>query len=381
VKGVNIADLRLTEIPIAPLREQKRIVDTIDELLSNLDAGVASLQRAKANLKRYRASVLKAAVEGRLTEEWRKKNPQTEDGQMPLDRILRDRREQWERVQLAGFARKGKEPPKNWQSKYEEPPTPDGNELPAIPKEWTRASLEQITSSERVICYGILMPKENVEDGVLYVKVRDMKGDRIDLSTLQRTSHAIASKYARASLMAGDVLLSIRGTSGRVASVPAELNGANITQDTARIAVTPLADPTFVATWLRAPVAQRYFKRVARGVAVKGVNIGDLRPMAVPLPSLEEQREIIRVVEERLSQIDAAQKTIDAELIRSKKLRQGILKHAFEGKLVAQHIRDEPASTLLQRIEQSQANQKGTGKPATKLRVNRAKHRSSGDAL
>jgi type I restriction enzyme S subunit len=353
MNNISLEDLKSFIVPIAPLPEQHRLVEKIEELFSDLDAGVASLQRAKANLKRYRASVLKSAVEGRLTEDWRKEHPQAEDGQMLLDRILRERREKWEKDQLAQFKKKGKEPPKNWQSKYEEPSAPDTNELPELPEGWAWASLEQITSPERVICYGILMPKENVTDGVLYVKVRDMKGDRIDLEGLQRTTHEIASQYARASLVPGDLLLSIRGTYGRVALVPPELDGGNITQDTARVAVTTRADHLFVAAWLRADYAQRYFKRVARGVAVKGVNIGDLRPLPVPLPPLAEQEQIVALVEERLSQIDSAEKTIDAELIRSKRLRQSILKRAFEGRLVPQDPKDEPASVLLERIKAS----------------------------
>ena len=66
------------ELIIPPLNEQKRIVDKIEELFSKLDAGIAALERVQANLKRYRAAVLKAAVEGKLTEEWRKQNPNTE---------------------------------------------------------------------------------------------------------------------------------------------------------------------------------------------------------------------------------------------------------------------------------------------------------------
>jgi type I restriction enzyme S subunit len=368
-KTIYFPEAKAFHICLPPLPEQHRIVEKIEELFSDLDAGVSALQRAKANLKRYRASVLKSAVEGRLTEEWRKENPQTEDGQMLLDRILRERREKWEKDQLAQFKKKGKEPSKNWQSKYEEPSTPDTSELSELPEGWAWASLEQITAAERVICYGILMPKENVPDGVLYVKVRDMKGDRIDLDGLQRTTHEIASQYARASLVPGDLLLSIRGTYGRVALVPPELDGGNITQDTARVAVTDRADHLFVATWLRADYAQRYFKRVARGVAVKGVNIGDLRPLPVPLPPLAEQEQIVALVEERLSQIDSAEKTIDAELIRSKRLRQSILKRAFEGKLVSQDPKDEPASIPLERIKAS----KEAEKPKTKAKKLKAK--------
>jgi len=81
---------------------------------------------------------------------------------------------------------------------------PDPSELPELPEGWCAATLEQITSGARVICYGILMPKEHVPGGILYVKVKDLRGDRLDVSTLSRTHPEIAAKYERASLAAGD---------------------------------------------------------------------------------------------------------------------------------------------------------------------------------
>ena len=74
-------------MPLAPLNEQRRIVAKIEELFSDLDAGVAALGRIRANLKRYRAAVLKAAVEGKLTEEWRAKHPKTEPASRLLERV------------------------------------------------------------------------------------------------------------------------------------------------------------------------------------------------------------------------------------------------------------------------------------------------------
>ncbi len=101
----------------SPTAEQSRIVAKIEELFSDLDVGIAALKRAKANLKRYRAAVLKAAVEGKLTEEWRAKNPAKEPASVLLARILKDRRQKWETDQLAKFAAADKEPPKNWRDK------------------------------------------------------------------------------------------------------------------------------------------------------------------------------------------------------------------------------------------------------------------------
>lgn len=306
------------EVPVPHITEQREIVAEIEKQFTRLDAGVAALKRVKANLKRYRAAVLKAACEGRLvpTEaeltKGRNQKSKFETGQELLTRILNERRQHWQ-----------------GRGTYKEPAAPDIRNLPQFPSTWIVASLEQLTSAARPICYGILMPKENVATGILFVKVKDMKGDKIDLESLHRTTPEIAAKYARASLKTGDLLLAIRGTYGRVAEVSMELDGGNITQDTARLDVTKLVNHRFVATCLRNPDCQNYFKRVARGVAVKGVNIGDVRPTPIPLPPLAEQTRIVAEVEHRLSVVEELESVVAANLQRAARLRQAVLQRAF----------------------------------------------------
>ncbi len=320
-KRISRGNLAKIALPVPPLDQQKHIVAEIEKQFSRLDEAVANLKRVKANLKRYKAAVLKAAVEGRLVETEaeiaRREGRSYETGEQLLQRILETRRSQW----------KGK-------GKYKEPAAPDTSGFPELPKDWEVASLEQLTSGDRVICYGILMPKENVPNGILYVKVKDLKGDKVDIASLHRTTPEIAAKYARASLRTGDILLAIRGTYGRVAEVPPELDGGNITQDTARLVVSTLVDSAFIAWFLRSQDAQNYFKRVARGVAVKGVNIADVRICPVPLPSLREQQRIAAEVDRRLSLVREVEAQVDANLTRAERLRQSILSRAFTGGLV-----------------------------------------------
>jgi len=133
VAGKKLGEFRLG---LPPPPEQNRIVARIEALLAKLDDGVTELKRAETNLERYRASVLKAAVEGRLTEQWRSGNPPDETGEELLRRILGERRKRWEEEQLAAFAAKGRKPPRNWQTKYREPVAPDTAELPALPEGW-----------------------------------------------------------------------------------------------------------------------------------------------------------------------------------------------------------------------------------------------------
>lgn len=220
---------------------------------------------------------------------------------------------------------------------------------------WPVEEMANVTDPERPIRYGILMPKEHVEDGVLYVRVKDYPVGRIELGGLRRTSREIAAKYKRATLREGDVLLAIRGTYGRVAIVPPELNGGNITQDTARIAPLPRLDGRFLAACLRSGQAQRYFRKVARGVAVKGVNIGDLRTMPIPVPPLPEQHRIVGEVEYRTSALEAAAAAIAQAQRRSASLRRAVLVRAFRGELVPQDPTDEPASAVLERIHNERA--------------------------
>ena len=133
--GVTSKTTTCSRVAIPPAREQQRIVAKIDELFSELDAGVASLQRARALLKKYRQAVLKAAVTGELTRDWRErhKGEIRETGADLLQRILKARRATWEAAELKKLRAKGDRPRDDrWKQKYKEPHPPDTTE-PARP--------------------------------------------------------------------------------------------------------------------------------------------------------------------------------------------------------------------------------------------------------
>lgn len=142
----NISQTVLKQFPfvVAPLAEQIRITDALDELFSDLDAGVVALERARAKLSQYRASVLKAAVEGTLTAQWRQQHPHTERASELLKRILAARCRWWEDEQLRRFKGKAQEPPEDWRAKYKEPVTPDTTKLPPLPGGWCWATVDSL---------------------------------------------------------------------------------------------------------------------------------------------------------------------------------------------------------------------------------------------
>jgi type I restriction enzyme, S subunit len=144
-------DLREHRVVVPPLAEQSRIVATIETQLTRLDAAVAALERVRANLKRYRASVLKAAVEGRLVpteaELARKEERDYEPASVLLDSILAERRRRWEESELARMKAAGKPPKEDgWKSKYKEPAAPDTSTLPQLPEGWCWATLDALAS-------------------------------------------------------------------------------------------------------------------------------------------------------------------------------------------------------------------------------------------
>lgn len=146
-------------------------------------------------------------------------------------------------------------------------------------------SLIDVVDPARPLTYGILMPGPDITEGVPYVRVLDMRGRGVDAEGMRRTAVEIAKKYLRSTLRSGDLLMSIRGHVGRTAIVPGLRDGANITQDTARIALTGSAEPAFVQAWLGTAEVREWLRRHTKGAAVKGINPADVRGVPLWLPS------------------------------------------------------------------------------------------------
>jgi type I restriction enzyme S subunit len=188
--------------------------------------------------------------------------------------------------------------------------------------------LSDVIAVDRPLTYGILMPGPDQSDGVPYVRVTDMEGGRIKVASVRRTTPAIDAKFARSKLEAGDLLMSIRGHVGRTATVPRELEGANITQDTARIAVRGAAQG-YVKAWLGTPSAQEWMRKHTKGVAVQGINLSDVRRIPISLPSIDEQLEFVSEVDLLGRQRERARE----HLLQLDELFASLQHRAFAGEL------------------------------------------------
>ena len=353
-KNISQTVIKTISFPVAPLPEQHRIVGKIESLFARLNEGVAALKRAEANLERYRASVLKAAVEGRLTEQWRSENPPEETGEELLERILAERRKRWEAEQLAKFEAKGRMPPRNWKAKYKEPVAPDTSGLPVLPDGWCWATVDQVSS----VTGGLTKnpARSRLQSRYPYLRVANVYADEIRLDDV-RTIGVSESELDRVLLRSGDLLV-VEGNGsasqiGRVAQWQGDLDPCCHQNHLIKVrCASSTCRSRWMLLWLLSPLGRRTVLAVASSTSgLHTLSLSKVRALPVPLAPMREQACAVSLADSLSDAALVVQRQIEARTgINASALRQSILKRAFEGRLVPQDPDDEPAHGLLHRI-------------------------------
>lgn len=367
----------MKQIPflLAPYNEQTRIVEKLEELFSDLDAGVAELKAAQKKLVQYRQSLLKAAVEGALTAEWRSKNKPKETGAQLLERILKERRARWEEKQLAKFKEQGKTPPKGWQDKYPEPVQPDTANLPKLPKGWVWASIDQCSFDETAITdgpFGSNLKSEHYQEhGPRVIRLQNI-GDGVFFDVRAHISKEHYSNLLKHSVSKDDLAVAMLGeVLPRACIIPDGVAPAIVKADCARIRVNQkLILPIIMMAYLNSPPIRERVVSLVKGIGRPRINLGHIRAIAVPICSQAEQQTLMKTLIESNEAIEQQFESIELSLSQAAAQRKNILKSAFSGQLVPQDPNDEPASVLLERIrEERKASIKSSKKTVTPRRT------------
>ncbi len=312
-KRVPTSFLEDASIPVPPFDQQQLLVAEIEKQFSRLGEAVASLKRIKANLKRYKAAVLKAAVEGRLTEDWRKRHPDVEPASKLLERILAERRANW-----------------NGTGKYKEPDAPIANDLPSLPEGWEWASAVQCCDAV-VDCHNKTAPYTSA--GILLVRTSNIRDGKLILEDVRYVDQPTYTFWSRRCPPApGDVLFTREAPMGEAAIIPPGLKlcmGQRMMLMRPSGAITAL----FLLYALMSPIIKRITDRTSVGSGVKHLRVGDAEILPVPVPPKIEQEQIVAEVERRLSVIEELEATVEANLTRADHLRQSVLTQAFSGSL------------------------------------------------
>lgn len=165
-----------------------------------------------------------------------------------------------------------------------------------LPPHWSWKPLMRLCDQQRPIMYGIVLPGPHVDDGVPIVKGGDVAANRLDVNSLNRTAKEIEAGYVRSRLRGGDIVIAIRGSVGEVATVPESVTGANLTQDAARISIGDSTDPSWLRLALISPLVASQIQARVTGATIKGINIADLKRIAIPCPPEKEQSDLAQHV-------------------------------------------------------------------------------------
>ncbi len=345
VKANTFADY---PFPLPPLAEQRRIVAEIETQFTRLNASVAALRRAQANLKRYRASVLKDACEGRLVlteaELVRSEGRDYEPADVLLERILAERRARWESQEK----RRGK---------YKEPSAPDASDLPELTEGWVWATLAQVTDIQGGIQK---QPKRApAQNAFPFLRVANVLRGNLDLEEVHKIE-LFSGELEKLRLRTGDLLI-VEGNGspsqiGRMAIWKGDVEDCVHQNHIIRARSYSGIVPQYIEYYWNSPIGTSEVSKVASSTSgLYTLSVSKVSDLTIPLPPLAEQFRIVAEVERRLSVVQQAEATVEASLARAERLRQSILKQAFSGRLVPQDPDDEPASVLLERIRAERA--------------------------
>ncbi len=326
-KRISRGNLSKIHFPLPPLPEQNRIVAKLEELFTRMDAGIEALKKIQVQLKRYRQSVLKSAFSGELTAEWRNAHKgELEPASALLEKIKEERKK---------------------SSKYKELPPLDTSELPALPDGWVWSRLGNV--SEIMMVQSPPGESYNLQSiGTPLINGPVEFGGSPFSRTMKRQFTTKAKKMCKEN----DLILCVRGsTTGRM-----NIAGFDGCIGRGVAAIRALIHQGYLNYFVHS--MQRSIYELGTGSTFPNVTTVTVGNIKVPVPSYNEQEYIIEILEQYLSVADKIENAIEQSIKQSNRLRQSILKKAFEGKLVPQNPDDEPAEKLLERIKIERAKTK-----------------------
>lgn len=320
-KRISRGNLGTIQLPVPPISDQRRIVAEIERQFTRLDAGVAGLDRVRANLKRYRAAVLKAACEGTLVpteaDLARAEGRDYETGDQLLERILTARRENW-----------------TGKGKYKTPALPDTAGLPPLPEGWTWATIKQVVA---LVTTGATPLRSNpafwLNGTIPWVTSGALNHEFVNQADEWITDQAVEQTNTKV-FPSGTLLVALYGE-GKTRGKVSELGIAAATNQACAALLFDRYSDAFRA-YLKHFLMRNYHdvRTLSSGGVQPNLSVSLIRGMRFPLPPLAEQHRIVAEVERRLSVVDELEALVETNLARAGRLRQSILAKAFSGELV-----------------------------------------------
>jgi type I restriction enzyme S subunit len=298
IGGISLAKFLRLAIPVPPKAEQERIVAKVDELMQLCDALESHTKNSLDTHNTLVETILADFTSGSAPEE----NTPTWSRMAKHFDTLFTTNESIEKLKntVLELAFSGFLNTSNAAGSYEQ-------KYP-----FKNHKLGQMLKHNCGISYGVIKLGVEPEDGgVPTLRCSDVKPGHIVRSDVRRVSHEIEKEYLRTRLKGGEVVLNIRGTLGGVAKVPGDMEGFNVARE---VAVIPIGDQIladYLVYFLRSPTFWIYLENNLRGIAYKGLNLGILRELEIPLPDLETQTRLVGLIDSIFETCDSICDSLD----------------------------------------------------------------------
>ncbi|MFD0620352.1 restriction endonuclease subunit S [Paenibacillus sp. GCM10027629] len=313
--NINSEIVKSLAVALPPLNEQKRIADKIERLLDKINQAKQLIEEAKEPFELRRAAILDMAFRGELTINKRfshgKAIINTGKGQSTDDGKSEELHKQLSEI---------------------------------CPKNWLIHPLGDLIRDNTSICYGIVQTGEDTPGGVPTVRAGDLKNDCFEINKLKKVNNEIEKNYPRSRLSGNEILISIRGSVGYVGIPTLEMQGINVSREVAVIPINNSLSQRFLSYYFQSPIVQNFLKKITKGVAQQGINLNQLRTLPVPIPSADEQDDIVDRLDKLLEKEYMISRNIE-DLIEDNlvKLSQTLLSKAFRGELGTNNSTEESA--------------------------------------
>lgn len=343
VQNISSKDIEQLQIPIPPFDTQQAIVNKIESLFDEIDEGIGRLKTAAQQIQQYRQSLLKNAFNGELTKEWRSKHADTLPSENELLAQIQTTREQHHAQQLADWqtavsqweqnGKEGKKPSKpSTLKKLESIEKLNEIELTELPDGWFWERLGLMTLG---VEYGT-SAKSQPEGKVPVLRMGNMQNGKIDWTDLVYSDND--EEIKQYSLKKGDVLFNRTNSP--------ELVGKTSIIETDEKAIfagylirinhlTEITDGRYLTYFLNSMIAKKYGNFVKTdGVNQSNINGQKLINYPFVFCSLEEQKEVANILEQKLTACDQLAAELAKQLKQAELLKQTVLKAAFSGSLL-----------------------------------------------
>ena len=336
-------------IPLPPLNEQKRIVEKLDFLFEKTKRAKEIIEEVKVDIENRKISILDRAFKGTLTSKWRNEN-KTSDVKELLKSINEEKIKKWEEDCLQAEKDGNKKPKKPIIKEVKDMIVPVDEQPYKLPDSWVWVRLNNLCDVKG----GKRIPKgeefSNEKTKNVYLRVTDFDNYSINQSKLKYISDDLAEKLKNYKISTEDLYLSIAGTIGKVGIIPYELDKSFLTENAVKLTnLSNTTDNKFLLNCLKTNFIQNLISNSITSSGQPKLAIFRIENFFIPLPPLEEQQEIVRMLDEVLENENKVKELLELEE-RIDILEKSILHKAFKGELGTQNSSDEPAIELLKEI-------------------------------